>query len=200
MKKVFALVACLWLASCSSLNDTARAIEEGEENTSFHYQVIIYPGLDENFDPNPTLTLAELNQLKQLDEYCAVQTVEALAGLPKEMFRQGITFGLLNAIFGSLGAELAFGSTINPREYFEYFGMAGVGNGTASGINTYQQMENVVQGYCMTGMVYKADELEGKLRRIFIVPMYVGNAEMPEVGDKPAPNFRGGSATSFPLR
>ena len=203
MRIVFTLLACFWLASCSSLNNTGRQIEasgsraaESEPSTSFHYKVMIYPGLDENFDPNPKLTFTEFQQLRQLDEYCAVQTRETLAGLPKEMFRQGTIYSILQAVFGTIGAKLAFGSAIEASEYLTYLFGAGFGGGLANGMNTFQLAENVVQGYCMTMMVQKADDLESKLRRIIIVPMYVGSAEMPEVSDNPLPTFSGGSGTT----
>jgi hypothetical protein len=49
---------------------------------------------------------------------------------------------------------------------------------------------NVAHGYCMTGMVYKADRLEGKMSRLQITPLYVGNAKLPVVSDAPAPTFQ----------
>lgn len=162
--------------------------EVPKDQSTYHYKAFIYPGLDENFDPHPTLTLRELNQLRKLDWYCADQ-VNGISGRYREMAKQGMTNAVLQGIFGMLGAMAGFGSLIHPDDYLKYVGVTGFGGGLANGTITFDTALNVAHGYCMTGMVYKADELEGKLSRLFIVPFYVGKADLPPASDKAAPNY-----------
>lgn len=169
--------------------------------STYHYMVNIYPGVGDKFDPNPTLTLDEFNQLGQLDWYCARQ-VENLKGQAREMTKQAGLYGALQGILGAAGYALGFGSIIEPERYLAAIGLTAAGGGLASGKITFDTTLNVAHGYCMTGMVYKADELEGKLKRIFIVPIYTGQAKLPEVSDKPAPTFtrEGGDSAPPPPR
>gem|GEM_PF-4936648 len=166
--------------------NSISAIPTGQ--STYHYKIDIYPGLDDKFDPNPKLTLAEYNQISQLDWYCA-KRVDELGGRFQVMLKQGVTYGILQGILGTAGAMIGFGSSIRPSEYLAYIGMTGLGGGLASGTITYDMMLNVAHGYCMTSQVYKADELEGKLKRITIVPLYTGNADLPSVSNAPAPTY-----------
>ncbi len=201
-----AILAMLAVSACSTINETgytmrgkpAEASPPSRVNTvsavpesqsTYHYKVDIYPGLDENFDPDPKLTLTEYNQLTQLDWYCA-RKVGDMEGEMKEMLKQGVTYGGFQGFLGALGAKMAFGSLIQPVDYLIYIGMTGLGGGLGSGKITFEMALNVAHGYCMTGMTYKADELEGKLRRIFIVPVYTGKARLPAVSEKPAPTYK----------
>lgn len=156
--------------------------------SSYHYVVLIYPGLDENFDPDPKLVLTEYNQISQLDWYCA-KNVDRVKGQAEEMLKQGGTYGGFQGILGALGYQLGFGSLIKPMDYLIAIGLTGVGGGLGSGKITFDMALNTLHGYCMTGMVYKADALEGKLSRVFISPLYTGSAKIPEVTDKVVPTY-----------
>lgn len=180
--------------------ESVKALPSGKNaQSTYHYKVDIYPGLDENFDPNPRLTLAEYNQLVQLDWYCA-KKVDELSGQFGEMSKQGLTYGAFQGVLGALGAKLAFGGVINAVDYLAYIGMTGLGGGLAGGKITYDAALNIAHGYCMTANVYKADELEGKLRRITITPILSGKAKLPEVSEVPAPMYKnnGGNGKSVP--
>lgn len=181
-------------ATMPALPKTVAEVPAGQK--TYHYKVDIYPGLDENYDPDPKLTLVEYRQIAQLDHFCA-KRVDDLSGQLKEMLKQGGLYGGLQGIFGAMGAKLGFGSLIRPMEYLTYIALTGFGGGLASGKITYDMMLAVAHGYCMTGMVYKADRLEGKLARIFITPLYTGEAKVPEVSDKPAPTYLRGSGERF---
>lgn len=181
-------------ASPPSRANDVSAVSEGQ--FTHHYRVDIYPGLDENFDPDPKLTLTEYNQLAQLDWYCS-KKVGDLEGEIKEMLKQGGIYGGFQGLLGALGARIGFGSAIHPVDYLAYIGMTGLGGGLGSGKITFETMLNVAHGYCMTGMVYKADELEWKLRRIFIVPLHAGKSKLPGVSDAPAPGYSGARSGGF---
>ena len=168
------------------------------DQSTYHYKVNIYPGLDERFNPNPKLTLQEYNELGQLDWYCAKQ-VDELSGEFQEMLKQGVALGVLEGVFGAIGYRLGFGNLIKPSDYFAAIGLTGFGGGLANGWITYRLMLNTAHGYCMTGMVYKADELEGKLRRVFITPLYVGKAKLPHVSTEKPPQFSGQNGRQLPL-
>ncbi len=161
--------------------------------SSYHWMPIIYPGVGEKFNPRPKLTLKEYNYLGQLDWYCA-DKVDALRPLfIEEMGKQGLTYGFLEAIIGGLGANLAFGPAAPFGKYATYIGLTAGAGGLASGKLTVDMALSVAHGYCMTGMVYKADEIDGELKRIFIVPLYTGHVPLPEVSNDPAPKAKGPS-------
>lgn len=168
---------------------------------SHDYVVTIYPGVGQNFNPNPRMTLDEYNQLAQLDWYCT-KKIEELSGTGNEMFRQGATYGGFQGFLGALGARLAFGSAISATDYLIYIGATGLGGGLGSGKISAEMARSVAHGYCMTGMIYKADQLEGKLSRLFVIPVYTGKAPIPAVSDAPAPQFprtdRGGYTSPPP--
>ena len=161
------------------------------------YKINIYPGLDEKFDPNPTLTPTEFNELSQLDYYCTLQT-EKIRGRLEEVVHSGFKYGAFEGVLGMLGTMLGFGSHVHPLAYLAYIGLTGAGGGMANGEDKFEMVLAVAQGYCMTGMVYKADELERKLRRIFITPFYAGEADLPKVSDKPAPTYPNASDVAPP--
>lgn len=163
------------------------------------YKVIPYPGSGANFNPKPKLTLDEYTILTQFDWYCAVQAGE-MEGELKEMLKQGATYGGFQGVLGAIGYRMGFGNMIQPGDYLVAIGLTAFGGGLGSGKITFETAMAVLQGYCMTGMVYKADELEGKLKRLWIVPLYTGGARLPTVSDTPEPTYpdaqRGGI---FPL-
>jgi len=215
LKHGLAVLAMLTLGACATMNDTGRTMDGKPagatppktvktmadvpaNQSTYHYEILIYPGTGDQFNPDPKLTLTEFSDISKFDWYCA-REVSRLEGQFKEMVKQGGTYGAFQGSLGAIGARLAFGNLIRPLEYLQYMGMSGVGGGLASGVITYEQTLNVAHGYCMTGMVYKADELEGKLRRIFIVPLYAGSAKRPAVSEAPAPTY-GGKYLSPPIR
>lgn len=157
--------------------------------STYHYKVDIYPGLDENFNPDPKLTLAEYNQISQLDWYCA-KRVDELSGEFQEMMKQGITYGILEGVLGMFGMMIGFNPVAHPGAYLSYIGLTAAGGGLASGKVTFEETLNVAHGYCMTNMAYKADELEGKLRRVTFTPLYVGSAKLPTVSGASAPTYQ----------
>ena len=152
------------------------------------YIVTLYPGVGQNFNPNPRMTLDEYNQLAQLDWFCT-KKVEELSGTGNEMFRQGATYGGFQGFLGALGARLAFGPAVNAADYLLYIGATGLGGGLGSGKISAEMARSVAHGYCMTGMIYKADQLEGKLSRLFVIPVYTGKAPVPVVSDASAPAY-----------
>ena len=163
---------------------------------SHDYLVTIYPGLGKDFNPDPKLTLEEYNQLVQLDWYCTRQ-IDQFSGKPEEMVRQGLTYGGLEGFLGALGARLAFGPAVHAADYLIYIGATAGGGGLGSGKITYEMAMAVAHGYCMTGMVYKADELDRKLRRLFVVPVYTGKAKVPAVSDATEPRYPGARSGDF---
>lgn len=198
MRKLFSglavFVAGLLLTACASTGDkglglTSAPAEPLSDGFSHDYIVTIYPGLDEKFDPNPQLTFQEKRQLTQLDIYCTGQ-LDRFSGMFAEMAKQAIGYGVLEGLLGSLAAKWAFGPAIKAVDYMAYIGGTAAGGGLMSGKITYDMARAVAHGYCMTGMVYKADELDHKLRRIFIVPVYTGKARLPGVSDRRAPDYR----------
>ena len=205
LKKILALVAMLFLGACSTMKAGDVTMRGGPAEAeppktialasgvphdlrTYHYTVTIYPGVGKNFNPNPKLTLDEYNMLSQLDWYCARKTNE-IDGKLAEMGKQGLTYGLFEGVLGALGYQWGFGSMIHPMAYFKAIGLTAAGGGLASGKITMDMALNVVHGYCMTGMVYKADEIENQLTRIFIAPFYAGTAKLSEVSDASAPTF-----------
>lgn len=179
-----------------ALYKSAADIPKGQ--SSYHWMPIIYPGLGEKFNPRPKLTLKEYNYLYQLDWYCADQTDKIRSLYAEEMGKQGLTYGAFQGILGTVGAMVGFGSAIQPAQYLSYIGFTGLGGGLASGKITVDMALSVAHGYCMTGMVYKADEIDGQLKRIFIVPLYTGHVPLPEVSDQPAPKGNGSSKVTKP--
>lgn len=167
---------------------TKKAVEVPKNQFTSRYKVVVYPGSEEKFNPNPSLTLQEYNILSQFDWYCAKQAGE-MEGELKEMLKQGATYGGFQGVFGALGYKLGFGSLINPGEYLIAIGLTAFGGGLGSGKITFETAVAVLQGYCVTGMVYKADQLEGKLSRLWIVPLYTGGARVPAVSNTPAPVY-----------
>lgn len=160
------------------------------ETSTWRYHVIIYPGVtDLTFDPNPTLTTEEYNQLKRLDWYCAREATK-FSGAFEEVADTAALYGVLQGVMGALGTYIGFGNLINPEDYLAQIGFTAAGGGAANGVEKVNYAIAILHGYCMTGMVYKANELEGKLRRIWIVPMSVGEGLLPEVSARPAPVFR----------
>ena len=157
------------------------------DQSTYHYKVTVYPGLDENFDPNPKICLAEYNQLVQLDWFCAKE-VDQLAGEFQEIATQAIAYGVVDGLMTMIGMKLGF-NLEHVGGYFTYGGLAGAGGGAVNGWITYRETLNVAHGYCMTGMLQKAAELEGKLRRITVTPLYVGNAKLPTVSAAPVPTY-----------
>ncbi len=160
------------------------------ETSTWRYHTVIYPGVtDETFDPNPTLTVEEYNQLKRLDWYCAREAGK-FSGAFSEITDTAVLYGVLQGAMGALGSYIGFGGLINPEDYLAQIGFTAAGGGAANGIEKVNYAIAILHGYCMTGMVYKANELEGKLRRIWIIPMSVGEGLLPEVSNRPAPIFR----------
>jgi hypothetical protein len=192
VKKMFCVIACLWLAGCSIVPKNSESTAPPSPISS-NFLVTIYPGLGENFNPDPKLTDEELDYLTQLNQSCVIQ-VGRMHGKLKTMGEHGLTIGALNGIFGAFGANLAF--DLSFLDYLTYIGLNAFGAGTANGKITFDQAVQIAEGYCMTGMVGKAAELDGELRRIFIIPMPVGYADLPEVSDEPAPTFSGGNGTT----
>lgn len=171
-----------------SLGLVPRAMDVPSGETTRDYIVMVYPGVGKNFNPNPKLTLEEHNDIAQLDSYCSAQT-ERLSGRLKEMAKQGLTYAVLEGLLGSAAARWAFGPAISVAQYFKYIAGTAAGGGLANGTITFDMAKAVTHGYCMTLMTYKADELEGQLKRIGIVPLYTGEAKLPPTGSEPAPKF-----------
>lgn len=207
--RVLAILTVIALGACSSVSQikmmdggvasldappkAVKTAEVPEQQFTQHYKVLIYPGLDDKYDPNPKLPILQYNQLRQIDHYCALQ-VKDLEGEIREMLKQGGTYAVLEGILGSLGAKAAFGSMIRPLEYVQYIGATALGGGLASGKITYDQTVAMAHGYCVTLTAYKADELEGKLRNISIIPLYSGGAKRPAVTDELPPVYTKGNA------
>ncbi|OGG76342.1 hypothetical protein A2950_01565 [Candidatus Kaiserbacteria bacterium RIFCSPLOWO2_01_FULL_55_19] len=198
-----AIVAMLGLTACGTNPPNTMRGQPAEENPpkaiaavaevpasqfTSRYKVVIYPGSEEKFNPKPSLTLKEFNILSQFDWYCAKQASE-MEGELQEMLKQGATYGGFQGVFGALGYKLGFGSLINPGDYLIAIGLTAFGGGLGSGKITFETAMAVLQGYCVTGMVYKADQLEGKLSRLWIVPLYTGGARVPAVSNRPAPTY-----------
>ncbi|MFA5998053.1 MAG: hypothetical protein WC814_01545 [Candidatus Paceibacterota bacterium] len=167
---------------------TTTAAEVPAKQFTSRYKVLIYPGSGANFNPDPKLTPEEYTAISQFDWYCAKKAGE-MEGEFNEMLKQGSTYGGFQGSLGALGYRLGFGSLIQPVDYLIAIGLTAFGGGLGSGKITWETAVAVLQGYCMTGMVYKADELEGKLKRIWIAPLYVGGALLPEVSDAPEPTY-----------
>ena len=184
------------------LTGTYKPLEKVEdapkEAWTNYYAVTLYPGTDENFDPNPTLTLQEWNRLSQFNVYCGLRTKET-EGRMKEMLGNGVTYGVFQGIFTALGAAWGFGSAVQAVDYLRYAGVAGFGGGMASGTITHTLALRVFHGYCITMQVYKADRLEGKLSRVSVIPIYSGTVPMPKVSDKPEPTFRRSLGSQQPI-
>jgi hypothetical protein len=156
--------------------------------STYRYMTSIYPGLDENFNPDPKLTLTEWNEIAQFDWYATKET-ERLRGEFQEMLKQGVTLGVLEGILGAIGYRLGFGALIKPGDYFTAIGLTAAGGGLASGKIMADEVLSITHGYIMMLLVQKAGELEGKLRRIMIIPLFIGRASLPQVSDAPAPEY-----------
>lgn len=212
LRTIAILAIAILISACSSLSPpntmrggapeatppkiTTTAAEVPANQFTSRYKVIIYPGSEENFNPDPKLSLQEYNILGQFDWYCAKKAGE-MEGELEEMLKQGATYGGFQGVFGALGYRLGFGSLINPGDYLLAIGLTAFGGGLGSGKITFKTAMAVLQGYCVTGMVYKADQLEGKLQRLFVAPLYVGGARVPTVSDTPAPMYRRGTSDRF---
>ncbi|HUY05177.1 MAG TPA: hypothetical protein VMV62_00420 [Candidatus Paceibacterota bacterium] len=162
--------------------------------STYAYQVTVYPGLDGKFDPDPKLTYQEYTEIRQLDWYCARRT-DQISGRAKEMWKQAGMYGGFEGVLGTIGALWGFPGA-SAGSYLKYIGATGAGGGLASGSMTFEATLNVAHGYCMTQMVYKSDELEHKLQRISIIPLYTGQAKLPLVTDGPAPAYVWSQKTS----
>jgi hypothetical protein len=187
--------AVFLLSGCASLNPPKNQAPAAEMTSD--YMVLVYQGTGKNFNPNPTITLEEHDDLGNFNKYCTAQA-QKLEGRGSEMVSQGALYGALQGVFTAFGARWGFGSMASPNQYFKYAGASGFGGGLANGSITFSEARRMLEGYCRTLMAYKADELEGKLKRIVVAPVYTGSAPMPVVSNAPAPSYPNAGAPRMP--
>jgi hypothetical protein len=166
----------------------ATASEFPAHAATYGYMVIPYFGTGANFNPDPAVSTEEANDLRQFDYGCA-KKADSLRGVAMEYLKRGATYGALEGLLGTAGMMWGFGSAISPAAYLKEIGLTGAGGGLAGADQTVDNALSLVHGYCMTMQVYKADELEGKMRGITVIPTYTLNATMPDVVDGTPRNY-----------
>ena len=154
------------------------------------YAVLIYPGLGKKYNPNPELTLEELNDIRQLDDYCARQADKVHHDLIEAAEHAG-TYGFLEAL-AAWSYKLGFSFVRHAGGYMTVVGLVGAGGGLANEKVAADEFRDYTQYSCMATETQKADELEKKLRRISIAPTPSGSVELPGVSADPAPRYASG--------
>ncbi|MBU2103528.1 hypothetical protein KKD81_00370 [Patescibacteria group bacterium] len=134
------------------------------------YAVVHYPGLSSVEGSTPArFSQIEIDQILELDRACRNQLDGQLPGRLQSILQNAGENSIFTAIGVAAGAALGF-TGIEVVDYLAYGAGAGAGSGAFYGNDRHRTAERYAQAYCTATFTWMANERDGALRGIGIIP------------------------------